>query len=92
MYYDWTEKDTGTLKGWGGDNFVRVYTFQAGRIVIDEEAYAVYDSDGKATYYVLSDTHDTGAGEDGLVDDGTRLDEMFTEFMQGQTIEFSVVG
>ena len=76
----------------GGHHFVRVYTFQAGRIVIDEEAYAVYDSDGKATYYVLSDTHDTGAGEDGLVDDGTRLDEMFTEFMEGQTIEFSVVG
>lgn len=43
MYYDWTEKDTGTLKGWGGDNMPAAFYRYKGDIFY-------YDAEGVPTF------------------------------------------
>ena len=92
MFYDWTSTDTGTIKGCaGGNHYVGAYSLLAGGLVIEEEAYVEYDSNGSETYFVHSDTHDAGGDENGQVSDSTKLDKMFDEFMNGEVIELSVV-
>jgi hypothetical protein len=76
----------------GGNHYVRCYSFMAGGLVIEEEASVVYDTNGGETYYITSDTHDTGADENGQVADSKKLDELFEEFNNGEVVLFDVVG
>lgn len=64
-----------------GHHFVTKSTVTDGKLVVAEEAYEEFDSDGNATYYYNSKK----------VDDDKNLQRMFEEEMNAEIIEFQPV-
>ncbi len=65
-----------------GHHFVKKNTVKDGELVVAEEASEEFDSDGNSTYYY--------GGE--KVADDKELSRMFEEEMNGQIVDFQVVG
>ncbi len=72
-----------------GNHYVKKYTESEGSIVIEEEAYVEYDTNGEPTYYVSSDIKEVEAGENGEVSDDTILNRMYDEYFDADMIVFS---
>ncbi len=72
-----------------GNHFVRKMDLQDGKLVIDEEAYVNYDTNGDGTYYLSSETHEVEADENGQVADDTVLNSMFDELFEAEVIVFA---
>ncbi len=76
----------------GGNHYVQCFSMIDFGLVIEEEAWVEYDTDGAATYYAHSDLHDMpGADENGQVEDDTKLNELFDKMLEGEVIVFDVV-
>ncbi len=75
----------------GGNHSMAKYMVDTGLLLIDEEAYEVFDTDGNATYYYHSDVKDVGADENGQVPDDSVLAGFFDEFDEAEVIEFTTV-
>ncbi len=75
----------------GGNHFITGYTIAAGGLVIDEEAWDTFDSEGQATYYHSSDLRDVGADDNGQVSDDSALNSMYDAYSNSEIIEFAVV-
>ena len=74
-----------------GGHFVKKMILIAGGMACDEEAYVEFDSNGKETYYYRSDTHTVNDDEEAKYPDDSKLTEMFEQFGNAETIEFSKV-
>ncbi len=74
-----------------GKHYVKKMILLAGGMVCDEEAYVEYDSDGNETYYYRSDTHTVNDNEEAKYPNDSMLTEMFEQFGNAETIEFSRV-
>lgn len=75
-----------------GNHFAKVMTIVAGGVVIDEESYVEYDTDGSATYYHHSDLRDVEADEEGRVEDDSYMTEIYDQYMNAEVIVFDQVG
>lgn len=61
------------------------------RLVTDEEVYVMYDVNGNATYYHISDTGKAGDTPDGELPDDTMFKLFFDDYMEAEEIEFDSV-
>ncbi len=72
-----------------GNHFVRKMDLKDGSLVVDEEAYEEFDTNGDATYYLSSETHEVEADENGKVEDDTVLSKMFDELFEAEVVAFA---
>lgn len=75
----------------GGNHFIDRYTIAADSLVIEEEAWETYDSDGNATYYHRSDIKDVGSDDNAKVADDSAMNRLYDEYWNSEIIEFTVV-
>lgn len=75
-----------------GNHFAKIMTIVAGGVVIDEESYVEYNTDGSATYYHHSDLRDVEADEEGRVEDDSYMTEIYDQYMNAEVIVFDQVG
>ncbi|MCR5032379.1 MAG: hypothetical protein K6A92_05920 [Lachnospiraceae bacterium] len=85
--YPLAVKDGLLYAGWG--HGMITYTFANGMLIVDDEAYEVFDESGNATYYHTSNTHDVEAGSDGSVADDSALTALFDRYGDAEVIEFA---
>ncbi len=75
-----------------GNHFVNKMILKDGKMVIDEEAYVNYDSNGTGTYYYDSDTHEADPGKKGPSEDDSILNSFFDEYNEkAQIIVFNKI-
>ncbi len=87
--YPLAVKDGLLYAGWG--HGMVTYTFANGMLIVDDEAYELFDESGNATYYHTSNTHDVEAGSDGSVADDSALTALFDQYGDAEVIEFAKV-
>lgn len=75
----------------GGNHFVSRLIPLVGGMVVDEEAWVQYDSDGNATYYHHSDLREVEADEDGQVEDDSYMTALYDEMFEGEIVYFDVI-
>ena len=74
-----------------GNHFAKKYTVLNGSLMLDQEAYVNYDSNGDATYFVTSDTGNSTPNGNGQVEDDLYMSAIYEEYMAGEIIEFNAV-
>ena len=62
-----------------------------GLILIDDEAWVEYDSDGKETYYHRSDTKGSAGDENGVVKDDSIMNSYFDEYFDAEVLYFDKI-
>lgn len=74
-----------------GNHFAKKYVMMNGSLMIDEEAYVNYNSEGDPTYFLISEVKSVTTGADGQVEDDSYMSAIYDEYMNGQIIEFNAV-
>jgi len=62
-----------------------------GLVLIDDEAWVEYDSDGKETYYHRSDTKGSLGDENGVVKDDSIMNSYFDEYFDADVLYFDKI-
>ena len=60
-------------------------------LVVDENAYVEYDTDGNATYYHTSELRDVNDDPDGKVEDDSIFNQFFEDYGGANIIEFNTI-
>ncbi|WP_026517211.1 hypothetical protein [Butyrivibrio sp. MC2021] len=74
-----------------GNHFAKKLTVLNGSLMLDQEAYVNYDTNGDATYFVISEIGNSPATADGQVEDDSYMSAIYDEYNNGEIIEFNAV-
>ena len=74
-----------------GNHYAKKYTALNGSLMLDQEAYVNYNSDGDATYFVTSEIGNSTPNGNGQVEDDSYMSAIYEEYMGGEIIEFNAV-
>ena len=74
----------------GGNHYMRKYTVKDDALIIAEEVYVSYDSDGKDTYYYRTDG--TAFADHSADEAAKKFDQLFAELDGAEVLYFDKVG